>query len=166
MWGTRTSVFDMNTTFPFKKPKHGTPPFSSLDSNNACMPRQMPKIGICFCWTCVLIHAANPLRLSVSMQSLIAPTPGKMSRSHCSKTALEWNETGGFAPVEPSYVYYDHSYYGVGLDPEDLMAYSRYGSYLVPGVVKKGNVVGTQFHPEKSGKVGLSILDAFGRGIL
>lgn len=46
------------------------------------------------------------------------------------------------------------------------MAYSRYGSYLVPGVVKKGNVVGTQFHPEKSGKVGLSILDAFGRGIL
>ncbi|WP_305151385.1 imidazole glycerol phosphate synthase subunit HisH [uncultured Dubosiella sp.] len=85
---------------------------------------------------------------------------------HIGWNALEWNETGGFALVEPSYVYYDHSYYGVGLDPEDLMAYSRYGSYLVPGVVKKGNVVGTQFHPEKSGKAGLSILDAFGRGIL
>lgn len=27
---------------------------------------------------------------------------------HIGWNALEWNETGGFAPVEPSYVYYDH----------------------------------------------------------
>ena len=63
-------------------------------------------------------------------------------------------------------MYYDHSYYGIGFDKDVLMAYSHYGNLIIPGLVKKENVVGTQFHPEKSGKVGLSILDAFGKGIL
>ncbi|MBR4158211.1 MAG: imidazole glycerol phosphate synthase subunit HisH [Oscillospiraceae bacterium] len=61
--------------------------------------------------------------------------------------------------VEGSYVYYVHSYYAVGCS-ESLAAESDYG-VSVPGVVWKDNVFGTQFHPEKSGEVGLGILKAF-----
>ena len=60
---------------------------------------------------------------------------------------------------EGDYVYYVHSYYAVGCE-ESLAAESDY-CVQVPGVVWNGNVFGTQFHPEKSGDVGLGILKAF-----
>lgn len=57
------------------------------------------------------------------------------------------------------YVYYVHSYYAK-CDNEYIVATSEYG-VDVTGIVARGNVMGTQFHPEKSGSVGLSILNAF-----
>ncbi len=57
------------------------------------------------------------------------------------------------------FVYYVHSYYAKDCG-ESLVASSEYG-VTVPGLVAKNNVFGCQFHPEKSGKVGLSILKAF-----
>ncbi len=57
-------------------------------------------------------------------------------------------------------VYYVHSFYAVGCEDE-IVATSEYGVPVV-GAVRRGNVYGTQFHPEKSGRVGLSILKAFG----
>jgi glutamine amidotransferase len=57
-------------------------------------------------------------------------------------------------------VYYVHSFYAKDCVDETI-ATSEYG-VSVPGVVQKANVFGTQFHPEKSGRVGLSILKAFG----
>jgi glutamine amidotransferase len=57
-------------------------------------------------------------------------------------------------------VYYVHSFHAVGCDDE-IAATSEYG-VPVAGVVQRGNVYGTQFHPEKSGPVGLSMLKAFG----
>ena len=56
-------------------------------------------------------------------------------------------------------VYFVHSYYGASCD-ESVIADTEYGAYLTAAVAK-GNVCGCQFHPEKSGKVGLSILKAF-----
>ncbi len=56
-------------------------------------------------------------------------------------------------------VYFVHSYYGTNCD-ESVIADTEYGAYLTAAVAK-GNVCGCQFHPEKSGKVGLSILKAF-----
>ena len=57
------------------------------------------------------------------------------------------------------YVYYVHSYYAKNLD--SLNASSDYAGVTVPGLVSSGNVFGCQFHPEKSGGVGLKILKAF-----
>ena len=58
------------------------------------------------------------------------------------------------------YVYYVHSFYA-----KDCMAStlgtSQYGNVSVTGVVRCGNVWGTQFHPEKSGDAGLRLLKAF-----
>ena len=57
------------------------------------------------------------------------------------------------------YVYYVHSYYATGCGAYTA-AVSEYG-VPVTGVMARGNVYGTQFHPEKSGDTGLMILRAF-----
>lgn len=61
--------------------------------------------------------------------------------------------------AKDQYVYYVHSYFVDG-DNKSVVAYSNYG-VKVAGVVQNKNVFGTQFHPEKSGEVGLKILKAF-----
>ncbi|MBQ8850957.1 MAG: imidazole glycerol phosphate synthase subunit HisH, partial [Oscillibacter sp.] len=58
------------------------------------------------------------------------------------------------------YVYYVHSFYGRKC-AESTLASSQYGNVAVTGVVKRGRVYGTQFHPEKSGDAGLRLLNAF-----
>lgn len=60
---------------------------------------------------------------------------------------------------EGDFVYFVHSYYASGCE-DSLLASTEYGACLTAAVAK-GNVCGTQFHPEKSGDVGLSILRAF-----
>ncbi len=62
--------------------------------------------------------------------------------------------------VEEGYVYFVHSYVVQNFDKEELIASSDYGG-VVPAVVGKENVLGTQFHPEKSSEVGMSILRNF-----
>lgn len=57
------------------------------------------------------------------------------------------------------YVYFVHSYYAEGCD-DSLLATTDYGREITAAVAK-GNITGCQFHPEKSGDVGLSILRAF-----
>lgn len=56
-------------------------------------------------------------------------------------------------------VYFVHSYYAVDCD-EAVIATSKY-DIDVTAAVAKGNIYGCQFHPEKSGEVGLKILKAF-----
>lgn len=58
------------------------------------------------------------------------------------------------------YVYFVHSFYAECADKSDLAATADYG-VKVTAAVSRGNVCGTQFHPEKSGAVGLKILKAF-----
>lgn len=56
-------------------------------------------------------------------------------------------------------VYFVHSYYACGCD-DSVIATAEYG-YPLTAAAAKGNVCGCQFHPEKSGDVGLRILKAF-----
>mgnify|MGYP003310064539 CR=1 FL=1 len=60
---------------------------------------------------------------------------------------------------ENDYVYFVHSYYATDCK-ESVLATAEYGASLT-AVVGKNNVLGCQFHPEKSGNVGLKILQAF-----
>lgn len=63
---------------------------------------------------------------------------------------------------EGKYVYYVHSYFAQSYNNEDLVAYSEYGENKIPGIIRRNNIIGAQFHPEKSGTVGLDILKNFG----
>lgn len=56
-------------------------------------------------------------------------------------------------------VYFVHSYYATDCE-ESVIATTEYGAPLT-AAVQSGNIMGCQFHPEKSGEVGLSILRAF-----
>ena len=60
---------------------------------------------------------------------------------------------------EGDYVYFVHSYYGADCE-ESVIATTEYGATITAAVADR-NVYGTQFHPEKSGEVGLAILRAF-----
>lgn len=60
---------------------------------------------------------------------------------------------------EGDFVYYVHSYCAKNCE-KDVIARSYYGTEIT-GAVRRGNVMGTQFHPEKSGEAGLKILKAF-----
>ena len=59
------------------------------------------------------------------------------------------------------FVYYVHSYRAMHMKDEDLYGYSMYGSLKIPGLVGHKNVLGCQFHPEKSAEDGLKILKYF-----
>lgn len=64
---------------------------------------------------------------------------------------------------EKPYVYFVHSYHAVPQDSAIVAATTEYGSELTAAVAK-GNIQATQFHPEKSGDVGLAILKNFING--
>lgn len=80
---------------------------------------------------------------------------------------IGWNPLQLNSPASPllkntkegEYFYYVHSFYARDC-ADSLIASSEYG-VQVPGAVQNGNIYGAQFHPEKSGKAGLAMLDAF-----
>ena len=83
---------------------------------------------------------------------------------------MGWNQNtlcrkdSAFSNVADKYTYFVHSYY-VETDSQYITTTADYG-IKVPGLVEKGNVYGMQFHPEKSGAVGLNLLRTFGNIIL
>lgn len=80
---------------------------------------------------------------------------------------MGWNALRIKRPEDPifrytkdgTHVYFVHSFYAKGCE-NALLADAEY-EVSVPALVKNGNVYGAQFHPEKSGEVGLNLLKAF-----
>ncbi len=62
------------------------------------------------------------------------------------------------AGVDGQRLYFAHSYYAVPEDEEHVLARCTYGGESFPCAVREGSVLGTQFHPEKSGAVGARLL--------
>ncbi|AVK63475.1 imidazole glycerol phosphate synthase subunit HisH [Lactobacillus sp. CBA3606] len=78
---------------------------------------------------------------------------------------MGWNEnhvqrpTTPFVGIDGAYTYFVHSYYAVS--PANQIVASVQHGVTVPSIVQKQNVIGMQFHPEKSGQVGLDQLATF-----
>ena len=88
--------------------------------------------------------------------------PEGLQIPHIGWNALHFrqNDCPLFANIrENDCVYFVHSYYAVGCD-DSLAATAEYGNEITAAVAKD-NIFGCQFHPEKSGAVGLGILKAF-----
>ena len=58
-------------------------------------------------------------------------------------------------------MYFVHSYQVIPDDPNDLLATYSYGGHKITAAIKRKNITGVQFHPEKSGEVGLKLLELF-----
>jgi glutamine amidotransferase len=55
--------------------------------------------------------------------------------------------------------YFLHSYYASKVHPDNIKAFSTYSGCIIPSLVCSNNLIGFQFHPEKSGPRGLRLLD-------
>jgi glutamine amidotransferase len=79
---------------------------------------------------------------------------GSSENSNWTETLLQNNELG-----DP--VYFVHSYMALPSKPKNRVADAMYGGHRISAVISKGPITGCQFHPEKSGEVGLKILRKF-----
>lgn len=75
-----------------------------------------------------------------------------------------WKETIFRSTRERSTVYFVHSYTATPENTDERLADTYYHGRLIAAAVQKGNILGCQFHPEKSGTVGLGILSEFING--
>ena len=87
--------------------------------------------------------------------------PSDYKIPHIGWNALKFNKTSKLFKYinEGDHVYFVHSFYGAECE-QSVIATAEYGAFLTAAVEDK-NVFGCQFHPEKSGSVGLNILRAF-----
>jgi len=74
---------------------------------------------------------------------------------------VTWDDTVLKGVPGRTFMYFVHSYVPVPTEDRDILAVTRYGERDFCSVVQRGAICGCQFHPEKSGEAGLSILNNF-----
>lgn len=99
-----------------------------------------------------------------SVESIRDVIPADYKVPHIGWNALHFPRTRPVSPLfrylnEGDCVYFVHSFYGANCE-ESVTATAEYGPELT-AAVGRNNVMGVQFHPEKSGRAGLAILQAF-----
>ena len=97
------------------------------------------------------------------LKGQVVPMAGKIDPTlkipHMGWNAREVKQGRLRAEVDGQYVYFVHAVYAEGCEAA-LAAVTEYG-IPITAAVEQGNIFGCQFHPEKSGNVGLSILQKF-----
>ena len=97
------------------------------------------------------------------LKGQVVPMAGKINPElkipHMGWNALEVKQGRLLADVDGQYVYFVHSFFSEGCE-ESLSAVTEY-DIPITAAVEQGNIFGCQFHPEKSGNIGLSILRKF-----
>ena len=97
------------------------------------------------------------------LKGQVIPMAGKLPEDlkipHMGWNKLEWKSGRLLEAADGQFVYFVHSYYASGCE-DSLAAVTEYG-IPITAAVEQGNIFGCQFHPEKSGNVGLSILRRF-----
>jgi len=73
----------------------------------------------------------------------------------------DWQQTALADVQEGDSVYLVHSFAVQTDDPADRLAISNFGGHPVCTVIRRGALIGCQFHPEKSGPVGLKVVTSF-----
>ena len=123
-----------------------------------------PLLGICVGYQMLFDQSSeyglhNGLGL---VHGNIVPLPADQRIPH-----MGWNlvklpeEIDLFADIgREKHFYFAHSFYADVEDSKTKIAYTDYG-FDMPAAAQKGNIYGTQFHPEKSGKTGLKVLHNF-----
>ena len=123
-----------------------------------------PFLGICLGMQ-MLFEESDEVRPCKGLGLL----PGRIERIRTSLKLpqIGWNALDILRPnamiegvQQGDYVYFVHSFMAVPAEEGDLAAVTDYGA-RVPAMVARGNLFGCQFHPEKSGKVGLAMLKNF-----
>ena len=76
-------------------------------------------------------------------------------------TTPSWDDTILAGLSADDWVYFVHSFAAIPTDDRHRLADSDYGGRTISAVVRRGSLWGCQFHPEKSGSVGIAVLSRF-----
>lgn len=148
------------------------PGVGNFDPAIRSMPKQgvrefagesMPVLGICLGMEMFLDGSEEGSEKGLGViPGRVVSLPDTMKVPHMGWNALSIDRPGVLLDGldDGSWVYFVHSYMARPSDGTVVTASSDY-SIDVPAVIEKGNYLGTQFHPEKSGPAGRIILDNF-----
>ena len=138
---------------------------TGLDQDIIRMGQQKPVLGICLGMQ--LLFERGEEGENCTGLGVISGGVKRMETS-CKLPHIGWNALSFPQPSplfrgldEGAWVYFVHSFSGWADHPDQVIATTDYGIEVV-AAVQNGNFFGTQFHPEKSGDVGLEILKNFG----
>ncbi len=132
-----------------------------------CSVKEKPLLGICLGMQ-LLLDESDEVKTTKGL-GLIHGRCEKITDTGLKIPHMGWNDLIIDDPKCPlfantkngDYVYFVHSFKAVLKNRENLCAHTFYGEQI-PAVIGNGkNVFGAQFHPEKSEKVGLSMLKSF-----
>ena len=132
------------------------------------MLRKLGREGIPFLGICLGLQLFFPDSEESGGKGLgfiegrVVSLPGRVKRPHMGwNTLIIERDNGLIDGVENgSFVYFAHSYYPSPRRPDIILTRTDYGSAF-PSAFAKNNFYGTQFHPEKSGRIGFQILKNF-----
>lgn len=126
-----------------------------------------PLLGICLGLQLLFAESeespnAKGLALLDGTITKIPNDNGKLKIPHMGWNSLDIKKPNGlFKEIEGNpYVYFVHSYFLTAANKDIVSSQTQYGTTIDASVAYK-NIMATQFHPEKSGKVGLQILKNF-----
>ena len=138
--------------------------------------RQTPLLGICLGMQ-LLLDESDEFGVTAGLGMIagrVIPVPIRTlsgepqkiphigwSSLHPSETHGDWRRTLLQDNKNGDAAYFVHSFMADLADPMDRIADCAYGGHKIPAVIGRNKVVGCQFHPEKSGEVGLKILRRF-----
>ena len=100
-------------------------------------------------------------QLSLNKKNLKIPSIG-WHKLVLSKNALSGKHSNFFKNYDGKHsFYFVHSFFANPIDKECILASYDFGGHLVPSIVAKENIIGCQFHPEKSGPSGINLIKNF-----
>jgi imidazole glycerol-phosphate synthase subunit HisH len=132
---------------------------------NAAVDKDMPILGICLGLEMLFDRSEEGILegLKILDGDVLMLSKIKVKVPHIGWNNLRIVNTGSNllkGIPQDSWVYFVHSYHIEPQDDKLIAAVTEYGSKL-PVVIERSNLFGTQFHPEKSGKIGAQIMKNF-----
>lgn len=133
-----------------------------------CVDRKTPLLGVCV--GLQILFAGSEESSGVEGLAFLDGCVRKISAPHEKIPHMGWNaldiaqahrDNGLFVGIpQGSYVYFVHSYHAVPEDKDIVSSTCFYGEEITASI-SAGNIMATQFHPEKSGDMGLNIIQNF-----
>lgn len=132
---------------------------------NAAVDKGMPILGICLGLEMLFDKSEEGVLEGLKVLDgdvlMLPKTKVKVPHIGWNNLRIVNNESNLLKGIpQDSWVYFVHSYHIEPQDEKLIAAITDYGSIL-PVVVERSNLFGTQFHPEKSGKIGAQIMKNF-----